>query len=67
MSSGGEYWQDPRGARVWHIAGGDGALAWSLCGGWMGATRNQVEEGDTYIEGEDCRECCRKSDLVEVG
>jgi len=41
----------------------------SLCGKYRHAGMNAkspVEEGDTWTDGGDCKECCRKADPVEV-
>lgn len=41
----------------------------SLCGKYRHAAmnaKNQVEEGDTWTDGGDCKTCCRKADPVEV-
>lgn len=57
-------WGEPINARRWHIF----REGRSLCGGgrWMllGADQS-VSEDDSYREGKDCKECCRRAGLLE--
>ncbi|UTF56036.1 helix-hairpin-helix domain-containing protein [Natronosalvus rutilus] len=59
-------WGAPGNAHVQHIFGEDGR---SLCGkyGFYPTGRGTpVQEGAAYVDGEDCKECCRKADPVTV-
>jgi hypothetical protein len=60
---GDQKWGKPYNARRWHIFEDDKALCDNW---WFGSANEDVTEEDTYTEGSDCKECCRRSDLLEV-
>lgn len=69
MSDTNLTWGKPIGAngtsaKRWHIFE-DGR---SLCGSWLlpSGGDEEVSDDEEYVEGQDCKACCRKADPVEV-
>ncbi|WP_247005092.1 hypothetical protein [Halosolutus gelatinilyticus] len=56
-------WGEPFNSRRWHIF--DGGR--SLCQNWMygSATQEVDPENDSYREGKDCKECCRRAGILD--
>ena len=55
-------WGEPVDARRWHVFDGPR----SLCGNWMYSGATQPVIGDeTFHDGSDCKECCRKAGLLD--
>ncbi|MFC7069477.1 hypothetical protein [Halobaculum lipolyticum] len=67
MSDETLWWGQPLDARRYHIFEGEGAPE-SLCGGWLlpyDGHDPEVSEGDTFTDGQDCKECARKAGVLD--
>jgi hypothetical protein len=65
------WWGQPLDARRFHVFEGESSLAQSLCGSWRfgyhGDDPEVDPEGDSWRDGEDCKECCRQAGVLQEG
>jgi hypothetical protein len=61
------WWGKPLDARRYHVFEGEGH-AHSLCGSWMlrydGKDPEVDPDGDTFSDGQDCKECAEKAGVL---
>ena len=71
MSDDELWWGQPRDARRSHVFEGKGQMAECLCSsGWLlgydGHDPDVDPGSDTFKSGRDCKECARKSGVLEA-